>query len=64
MPAKKGKQRKKGVKDATVAPKQLIEYEAGDVIMFKWNKNLWPGVVIDVAEKEIAARFAHSEDFT
>ena len=68
MPRRKNK--KKGPTDkgdvSCPSSKPLDNYERGDVVIFRWaaGKSRWPGVVIAVAEEEIAVRFAHTEKYT
>ena len=68
MPRRKKEQKGHTDKGYVSCPssKPLENYERGDVVIFRWaaEKSKWPGVVIAVAEEEIAVRFAHTEKYT
>ena len=43
--------------------KHFRQYRVSEVVMFKWNANWWPGVVIKVEPNELTVRFAHTDEF-
>lgn len=50
---------------ASVSESQdLAVYESGDVVMFRWKVQWWPGIVVDVEEDCVFVRFAHTTMFT
>lgn len=46
-----------------MSKKGFAAYRAGQVVMFKWYNQWWPGVVMETAIEEIRVRFAHTEEF-